>query len=159
MKNVVAKGFAKVGLLAVITIIAVSASAKAQSLDNRLTANIPFDFSVADKKLPAGKYWVSRARQGNGDQIVQIESADGQASISRLTIPVITLNPMNKGSLVFHRYGDEYFLSEIWPAGGQTGRELPKSRTERELARKAQDNQIAAMKGPEVETVTIRASN
>jgi hypothetical protein len=159
MKNVVAKGFAKFGLLAVITIIAVGASAKAQSLDNRLTANIPFDFSVADKKLPAGKYWVSRARQGNGDQIVQIESADGHASIARLTIPVITLNPMSKGSLVFHRYGEEYFLSEIWPAGGQTGRELPKSRTERELARKAQDHQIAAMKGPEVETVTIRASN
>jgi len=159
MKNVVAKGFAKLGLLAVITIIAVSASAKAQSLDYRLTANIPFDFSVSGKKLPAGKYWVSRAQLGNGDAVVQIRSTDGHQNITRLTIPVITANPMNDGSLVFHRYGEEYFLSEIWPAGGVTGRELPKSRAERELARKAQVNQIAAMKGPEVETVTIRASN
>jgi len=159
MKNVVAKGFAKLGLLAVITIIAVSASAKAQSLEYRLTANIPFDFSVADKKFPAGKYWINRSQSSTADLIIQIRSTDGRQNISRLTIPVITANAMKDGSLVFHRYGDEYFLSEIWPAGGLTGRELPKSRGERELARKAQNNQIAAMKGPEVETVTIRASN
>ena len=159
MKNVVAKGFAKLGLLAVITIIAVSASAKAQSLDYRLTANIPFDFSVADKKLPAGKYWINRSKLSTGDLIIQIKSTNGHENISRLTIPVITVNATKDASLVFHRYGDEYFLSEIWPAGGVTGRELPKSRAERELARKAQVNQIAAMKGPEVETVTIRASN
>jgi hypothetical protein len=71
----------------------------------------------------------------------------------------MAVKPMRIGSLVFHRYGDEYFLSEIWPAGSSTGRGLPKSRAERELKRKAQDNQIAAMEGPEVQTVTIRASN
>ena len=155
MKNAVAKGFAKFGLLAVMTIISVSASAKAQSLDYKLTANIPFDFSVANKKLPAGKYWISRAQQGNGDLIVQIRSTDGHANISRLTIPVTTVIPMNKGSLVFHKYGDEYFLSRIWPAGGLTGRELPKSRTERDLVRKAQESGIAAMKAPQVQTITI----
>jgi hypothetical protein len=159
MKNAVAKGFAKFGLLAVMTIIAVSASAKAQSLEYRLTANIPFDFSVANKKFPAGKYWISRAPQSNGDLVVQIRSTDGHWNISRLTFPVVTNNPMSKGSLVFHRYGEEYFLSEIWPAAGLTGRELPKSRTERDLVQKAQDSGIAAMNAPQAETVTIRASN
>jgi len=158
MKNVVAKGFAKLGLLAVITIIAVSASAKAQSLDYRLTANIPFDFSVSGKKLPAGKYCVSRAQVSNGDAVVQIRSTDGHESITRLTIPVSMLNPAKDSSLVFHRYGDEYFLSEIWPAGGSTGRELPKSRAERDLARKAQDN-VAELRAPQFDTVTIRTSN
>ena len=159
MKKVVAKGFAKLGLLAVMTIIAASASAKAQSLEYRLTANIPFDFSVAGKKLPAGTYWVNRAQQSQGDTVVLIRSTDGHSNITRLTIPVMAVKPMRIGSLVFHRYGDEYFLSEIWPAGSSTGRGLPKSRAERELKRKAQDNQIAAMEGPEVQTVTIRASN
>ena len=55
MKKATVRGFAKLGLLAVMMIVAAGASAKAQSLDYRLTANIPFDFSVADKKLPAGK--------------------------------------------------------------------------------------------------------
>ena len=134
-------------------------SAQAQSLTYRLTANIPFDFSVAGKKLPAGKYWINRAQQDNGDTVVQIRSTDGNENITRLTIPVRTFNPVKHGSLVFHRYGEEYFLSEIWPAGGLTGRELPKSHAERELERKAPDNGIAAMRAPEVRTITIRVTN
>ena len=159
MKKATVRGFAKLGLLAVMMIVAAGASAKAQTLDYRLTANIPFDFSVADKKLPAGKYWVSRAQQSQGDMIVQIRAAEGHANVVRLTIPVNSLYPTRNGSLIFHRYGDEYFLAEVWPKGGSIGRALPKSRAERELARKAQDNQIAATKGPELETVRIRASN
>jgi hypothetical protein len=158
MKKVTVRGFAKLGLLAVMMIVAAGVSAKAQSLEYKLTANIPFDFSVADKKLPAGKYWVSRAQQGQGDMIVQIRSAAGNANVLRLTIPVSSLYPTRQGSLVFHRYGDEYFLSEVWPKGGSTGRVLPKSKAERELKRKADDNQIAA-KGPEADTVIVRASN
>ena len=150
---------AKVGLLAVMTIIAAGVSAQAQSLTYRLTANIPFDFSVAGKKLPAGKYWINRAQMGNGDTLVQIRSTDGKENITRLTIPVQTFDPVKHSSLVFHRYGEEYFLSEIWPAGGQTGRELPKSQAERELERKAQDNGIAAMRAPEVRSITIRVTN
>jgi hypothetical protein len=50
---------------------------------------------------------------------------------------------MKEGVLVFHQYGDEYFLTEIWPAGGQTGRALPKSRAERELQRQSNDAKVA----------------
>lgn len=142
MKNVVAK----FGLLAVMMIIAASVSANAQSLNYRLTANIPFDFSVAGQKLPAGKYWINRAQQSNGDTIVQIRSTDGHSNITHFTIPVFGYEPVETSSLVFRRYGDEYFLSEIWPVGAVTGRELTKSRAERELARKAQDNGTVAIK-------------
>jgi len=159
MKKATLTGFAKLGLLAVMMIVAAGASAKAQSLDYRLTANIPFEFSVADKKLPAGKYWVSRAQQSQGDTIVQIRSAEGNANVVRLTIPINSHTPMRSASLIFNRYGNDYFLSEVWTKGGSIGRGLPKTHAERELERKAQDNQIAATKGPELETVTIRASN
>jgi hypothetical protein len=142
MRKDVLKGLTKIGLLAVVMIVAASASVKAQSLQYKLTANVPFDFTVSDKKLPAGKYSISRAQSSNGDLIVQIVSADGHKNISRLTIPVTAEKPMSHGTLVFNRYGNEYFLSKVWPAGGSTGRELLKSRTERELARKAQEPQI-----------------
>jgi hypothetical protein len=146
------------GLLAVMTIVAASVSANAQSLNYRLTANIPFDFSVAGKKLPAGKYWINRAQQSNGDTVVQIRSTDGHSNLTRLTMPVLAYNPVEKSTLVFHRYGDEYFLSEIWPAGGLTGRELPTSPAEREVARKAQDNGIAASNASDVKRVTIQVN-
>jgi hypothetical protein len=138
MKNVVVK----FGLLAVITMVAAIVPAKAQSLQYKLTANIPFDFTVMDKKLPAGKYSIGRAQNSNGDLVIQIASADRRDSVTRLTIPVLTRDPVKQGVLVFHQYGDEYFLYEIWPAGGTTGRAFPKSRTERELERKG-DAQVA----------------
>jgi hypothetical protein len=159
MKKATVKGFAMFGLLAAMTIITAGVSAKAQSLEYRLTANIPFEFSVANKKLPAGKYWISRAQQSQGDMIVQIRSTQGSADVIRLTIPVNRLYPMRSAALVFNRYGNEYFLSVVWPKGASIGRELTKSRNERELERKAQGNQIAATTGPVLETVTIRASN
>jgi hypothetical protein len=36
--------------------------------------------------------------------------------------------------LIFHRYGDRYFLYRIWVAGEDRGRELPQTRLEKELA-------------------------
>jgi hypothetical protein len=43
--------------------------------------------------------------------------------------------------LVFHRYGSQYFLAQVWSAGNSEGRELPRSRAEREVA---SNNQPAA---------------
>ena len=143
MKNVVASGLVKFGLLAEILVVAASATAKAQSLNYTLTVNIPFDFTVSDKKLPAGKYSIRRAQQGNGDLVILISSVDGDKSVSRLTFPVVTRDPANDGMLVFHQYEGEYFLYEIWPAGGHTGRALPKSRAERELEKKGEDAKVA----------------
>jgi hypothetical protein len=159
MKKATVRGFAKLGLLAVMLMVAAGVSANAQVLDTKLTANIPFDFTVMDKKLPAGKYAISRAQQNQGDAVLQVRSTEGKASAVRLTIPVNSRRPVDHGVLVFHRYGDEYFLSEVWVKGASVGRELTKTRAERELERKSQNNQIAANNGPELITVTIRASN
>jgi hypothetical protein len=146
MKNVVAKGLLKFGLLAVMLVVAAGATAKAQSLQYTLTVNIPFDFTVTDKKLPAGKYTIGRAQQANGDLVVLISRADGSDSVARLTIPVVTRDPADEGMLVFHQYEDQYFLFEIWPAGGHTGRALPKSRAERDLEKSGQDVKVAQVR-------------
>ncbi len=40
-----------------------------------------------------------------------------------------------QSKLVFHRYGNRYFLAQIWMAGNNAGHELPQSRREVEVAR------------------------
>jgi hypothetical protein len=159
MKNDVGKRFTKIGLLVVMIMIAAGTSANAQTLQYKLTANIPFDFTVADKKFEAGEYSFGRAQQTAGDTVVQIRSTDGHASLNRLTVPVLRPTPEDTGTLVFHRYGDEYFLFQIWPAGASTGRALPKSRDEKDAERKVHDNMIgmAATKKPKTEIVTVVA--
>jgi len=154
MKKLVTKGLVTAGLLLMMTIVA-GVSAQAQSLQYRLTANIPFDFTVGEKKLPAGKYSVRRAQETSGDKVLQISGTDGSVIVNRFSIPVVTFKPKNQGSLVFHRYGDDYFLSQIWPAGASTGRALPKSHAERELERNARENTIGAVKAPKVDVITV----
>jgi hypothetical protein len=54
--------FTKVALLSAIVVATAFVSTQAQSLAYPITASIPFDFSVADTKLPAGKYSIARAK-------------------------------------------------------------------------------------------------
>ena len=156
MKKTVVKGFITAALL-VAAIITAGVSAQAQTLQNKLTVNIPFDFSVSGEKLPAGKYWVSRTNESIGDTVVQIQNADGRPVANRFSVPISTFKTKNRGELVFHRYGDQYFLSEVWPAGGGTGRAFIKTRAERDLAKSTRDNGVAAVKSPKAEIVTVAA--
>jgi hypothetical protein len=45
------------------------------------------------------------------------------------------LKPADKTKLVFNQCGSRYFLSEIWVNGAISGRQLPKTSREKELAR------------------------
>jgi len=157
MKKTVVKGFITAALL-VMAIITAGASAQAQTLQYKLTVDIPFDFSVSGQKLPAGQYWIGRAQNSIGDTVVQFQSTDLHSVANRFTVPIITFKSKKRGELVFHRYGEQYFLSEVWPSGGGTGRAFLKTRTERDLARSARDNGIAAAeKSPKLEIVTLVA--
>ena len=66
-----------------------------------------------------------------------ISSRNNLTNIFSSTIAVQTLEPNRHGKLVFHRYGDQWFLFQIWPAGINTGREITSSRLEREIERNA----------------------
>ena len=154
MKKTVVKGFITAALL-MMAIITAGVSAQAQTLQYKLTVNIPFDFSVSEQKLPAGTYWISRAQESSGDQVVQIKSTDGHSVANRFSIPLVTFKTKKRGELIFHRYGDQYFLSEIWAAGGGTGRGFLKTHAERELQRNASGNRIAESKSPKAEIVTV----
>jgi hypothetical protein len=46
-----------------------------------------------------------------------------------------TQKPTDKTKLVFNRYGDRYFLSQIWMNGATLGHQLPKSSREKEIAK------------------------
>jgi hypothetical protein len=58
-------------LLIGLTLTAAATSAQGQSTSRRVVADIPFDFTVGDKTLPAGKYQVGAATSnGEGVRIV-----------------------------------------------------------------------------------------
>jgi len=156
MKNKFAKRVINYGLLIVMVAMVVDQSVKAQTLTYGLRANIPFAFSVGNTQLPAGKYSVSRVLPNSGDSVIAINSLSGKGSALRTTIPVTAGTPRDKATLVFHRYGDQYFLSQVWAAGVSTGLTFTRSRSERELQEK-QNESVGLAAKQELEVVTVVA--
>ena len=95
----------------------------------QLQANIPFNFTVAGKSLPAGQYRVERVFEMN--QTVWRVSNWGGAGAMILTNPVESAGRAHPPSMVFLAAGGTYSLVEFWPKA-HIGRELrlkPKVKT------------------------------
>lgn len=113
-------------------------SASAQSYDH-ITAKIPFAFTVGGKTLPAGTYTV-RHLGFNAPALLSLNGRDSQVIASGFTNAIQASEASAQTKLVFHKYGDQYFLSELWIVGDDTGRQFLKSRAERELGREMARN-------------------
>ena len=125
----------KLTLLSAMMILASVATTQAQSLSDRVRFDIPFDFTFGDKQLSAGKYSVGRAMPSSGDTMLSIIDYDGHSKAIALSNAAVRTRTKTKASLVFHRYGEQYFLVQVWPAGATVGRQFPESKQERAVQR------------------------
>ena len=121
--------------IALIAVLAVG-SGYAQS-HLKLHADIPFEFVASNVTFPAGHYTVRVLQPGR----VLIQSDDYRNAGIVMTIPKATGRTSEKTKLMFNRYGEKYFLSQIWTQGEGTGRQLLKSRAEREIVAKLKSDQ------------------
>jgi len=113
----------------VFSLSTISVYAQSKTLISKV--EIPFDFSIRDKTLPAGAYRVERIFQ----DVLLIRSEDGHEACVSLTMPVRANEVQETARLLFHRYGETYFLFQIWEPGSDDGRQILKSRAERSIER------------------------
>lgn len=136
MKREILKGFTMLTLIVALSFVTAVASANGQS--RAVVANIPFEFSVGDKALPAGEYTVRAATENSNALAVQ--NKQSAKSAIRLSISIQKFQESEKTRLVFHRYGPRYFLSEVWVEGEKIGRQLLKTKEESTI-----ESQLAAI--------------
>jgi hypothetical protein len=118
-----------------------------------LRANVPFDFIVGDKTLAAGEYTVASIDQDATG--IRVSGKNNHQNAIRLSNPVEAKGSNNRAMLTFHRYGEQYFLSQVWMPGSE-GREMLKSKAERAAEREL--SKLASNKGgASAEIVTIYA--
>jgi hypothetical protein len=110
-------------------------SAHAQS-GKQFTATIPFNFYVGGKALTAGQYNVGRITQTSAEGLV-LRETDGRAGVFVVTSGIQSEDVQQQSKLIFRRYGNQYFLSEVWISGRGSGRLLPSSRKERLIKRES----------------------
>ena len=122
--------------------------AHAQTSGTTIRATIPFDFIVRGKTLPAGNYEIRRITDSPEGLVIRNVNEKRDHAMFQ-TEPVEPREIPNRSEIVFHRYGDSYFLSEILTDGEETGQELVPSRAERRLRSEMASN------GAEPETVAL----
>jgi hypothetical protein len=103
---------------------------QAQS-DNPITIDIPFAYTAGGKMLPAGSYSVD-ANIGRG--FVTLRNRENPKLSMMVPANTARVRDAQEASkLVFHRYNDTYFLSQVWTQGNEVGAQLLPSKAEKEF--------------------------
>jgi hypothetical protein len=119
-------------LFALIGLGLLLATASAYAQTGVVKSNVPFNFIVDKAELPAGEYVIQNF--GSNGSAIAIQSRENH--VAKVVLPNVceSSQAQQKTKLVFHRYGSEYFLTQIWTAGATRGRQLPRSSRETEVA-------------------------
>ena len=94
---------------------------------NSAQGYVPFAFSVSNTTLPAGHYRIA----SNSAQSVVIRNLN---ELKRIVLSPIASQAKAKDSsckLVFHKYGDRYFLRQVLCPSNAISVDLPATRRER----------------------------
>ncbi len=128
MKKLALKVLSMAGLFAMLAVVPALGGPR----NHKIEADIPFDFMVRDTTFPAGTYTVTQVTPG----VLLVRSLDRRDSTMVATTSVETEGELqDQATLVFNRYADQYFLTQVWEGGYADGNKLVKSHEEREVAK------------------------
>ena len=117
--------------LVLIPVLTIPLHAQSSNVSGTLRITIPVQFTVGTQRLSAGDYVITSVF----DSSIRLQNVNDAKAIVVLTALAGGGITVQGPKLVFHRYGDRYFLTEVWLGKGDTGRQLFASAEEIELAR------------------------
>ncbi len=104
--------------------------------------DIPFTFIAGGVHLPAGQYHVYHP----GDPyLIVIEKDDGRARAMAYIHPSATDSREAGTKLVFNKYGDQYFLSQVWTEPDQQVHHCFQCRAEQKLMAQAGNHDLVVV--------------
>ncbi|HYL62340.1 MAG TPA: hypothetical protein VE077_06935 [Candidatus Methylomirabilis sp.] len=121
-----------------LAVLAILASTRVAQAQDQVVVNIPFDFVAGSANLPAGEYTVKMT--GPTSSLLLISRTDPGKSAFVPSNAADAVQIQTESKLIFNRYGERYFLSQVWTAGNRTGRQLLKSDREKEMAQSARND-------------------
>ena len=108
----------------------------------KIKVTIPFNFVVGRKELKAGEYVVQQFGSRE-NQSLQFRSEDGNVEQIAFTVPLETNKIGDHERLVFHHYGDQYFLSQVWFTGDDGHEFIAGARKKKAANEKPTADQVA----------------
>ena len=113
-------------IFAALVTAALAPGAGAMAQGRAVRATVPFDFTVGDKLLPAGNYQITNPSTG----IIEVQNRDTLAAILTTT-SYDSHESRSGGKLVFAKYGNQYFLSEVLCEQADISVSVPPSKSEK----------------------------
>jgi hypothetical protein len=120
--------------LSIAATLITSGSAFAQ--DHGVKATIPFNFNVGGNWMPAGTYTIGSESQSG----IVLRVASPEQKVGAFALGVIDASdPGRRAEMLFHEYGDQYYLSEIHYSHSATKVRLPMSKAEKNARKHAEE--------------------
>ena len=124
-------------LMAGVLVLSSMAATQIARAQEAMVVDIPFAFTAGNATLPAGEYRVQKMDRNSA--VLLIHCWDARASALVITNAAQAKEPQTESKLVFNRYGNRYFLSQVWTSGSIRGRQLPISPREKEMPQLARN--------------------
>ena len=134
-------------VLAVASLLAASwvGTSQAQIKDN-LVVKIPFNYVVGSSSMPSGEYRLKPHHVARG--AFWIQSEDGKKAVLFQTFGASNGGKQHNAELIFNKYGNDYFLSQVWTGTDNVGRHLSQSAIEKEAASRLSESHMANASEP-----------
>jgi hypothetical protein len=98
-------------------------------------ATVPWGFTVNNSYVPAGTYTISSLPTDH--LILEVSNRDNKVDILSMALDGARTGKDNV--LVFHKYGDQYFLTEIRSTAGAMELSFPASKAEKRARTQTQE--------------------
>jgi hypothetical protein len=96
-------------------------------------ANIPFQFHAGNTKFPAGQYRIY-VLDNTDLSVMEISSMDDSMSAVFQVRDAETKSDPTKTELIFNKYGNRYFLAELFDEGNPNGSQVLESQYEKRIS-------------------------
>jgi hypothetical protein len=103
-------------------------------------ANVPWGFTINDSYVPAGTYTISPLPTDH----LMLEVSNREHKVDILSMALDGSRTRKDNVLVFHKYGDQYFLTEIRSTAGSMELSFPTSKAEKRARTQTQEAGIPA---------------
>jgi hypothetical protein len=131
----------RITAIALLTIASFVTAGSALAADRGVEAKVPFDFTVGSHLLPAGTYTIA----SHSSNVIELRNAEGRIVATTVALSAHD-DAKGNGDLVFDRYGNKYFLSEVLCPAASMSAKIPASKMEKlaktQEARLPSDGQI-----------------
>ena len=129
-------------LLAIILLVPALLHAQMAIKQPLFRVDVPFAFVAGGVHLPAGQYHVYHP----GDPyLIVIEKDDGRARAMAYVHPSATDPSESSTKLVFNKYGDQYFLAQVWTEPDQEVHQCFRCRAEQMLMAQAGKRELVVV--------------